>query len=208
MILFSSCKEKKIIYIAAHTAECQGVGPQQCMLIRESPDQEWEFFYDQIEGFAYEPGFEYEIEVEIETIKNPPADGSSLQYTLVETISKVRVQAEAFSDQKLEGDYEIIVLKDNVDLKNEKLTMHFDSTNATVSGFAGCNQYKSSYEIEKNTITLDFPITTRKACPDKMELEKSFMKSLSEVRTFQQDSGQLELRNEKGEAVITAISIE
>lgn len=46
--------------------------------------------YDPIEGFEYEQGYEYVIEVKIEHIENPPADGSSLKYSLIRVISKTK----------------------------------------------------------------------------------------------------------------------
>lgn len=93
-LILSSCKETKRIFIADHFADCTGVGSQKCMLIKESANDEWTLFYDQIEGFNYEEGFSYEIEVEINTISNPPADGSSLEYTLIKIISKEKTQSE------------------------------------------------------------------------------------------------------------------
>ncbi|WP_438710650.1 DUF4377 domain-containing protein [Aquimarina muelleri] len=88
LFLFSSCKETKTIYIAGSLADCVGVAPQKCMLYKENPTEDWLFFYDTIEGFEYEEGYVYEIEVTVTKIENPPADGSSLKYTLVKIVSK------------------------------------------------------------------------------------------------------------------------
>ncbi|MCZ7672694.1 MAG: DUF4377 domain-containing protein [Chloroflexi bacterium] len=52
------------------------------------------FFYNPIVGFTFEPGYEYELKVMVETVENPPADGSSLRYTLVEVVSKTAVTIE------------------------------------------------------------------------------------------------------------------
>ena len=46
-----------------------------------------------LEGFDYEEGFEYELEVQVDPVENPPADGSSLSYTLVEVIDKQSVSS-------------------------------------------------------------------------------------------------------------------
>ena len=53
---------------------------------------EYGLFYDQIEGFNYEEGYEYEIVVEVTKVENPPADASSLKYTLIEVVSKTPVE--------------------------------------------------------------------------------------------------------------------
>ncbi|MCJ7756678.1 MAG: DUF4377 domain-containing protein, partial [Gillisia sp.] len=44
----------------------------------------WLKFYNTIEGFDYQPGYIYDIKVLVEQVDNPPADGSSLKYTLQE----------------------------------------------------------------------------------------------------------------------------
>ena len=67
---------------------CEGEGPQECYQVKETPDGEWQLFYDEIEGFEWEPGYEYELLVNVYQVENPPAGGSSLRYELVEVVSK------------------------------------------------------------------------------------------------------------------------
>ncbi|MCG1036388.1 DUF4377 domain-containing protein [Polaribacter sp. DS7-9] len=59
---------------------------------------EWSNLYSSIDGFEYESGFIYDIEVSVEKISNPPADGSSLKYTLKEIISTEKVDDETTFD--------------------------------------------------------------------------------------------------------------
>ena len=66
--------QSKILIIADHVTDCVGVGPQTCMLVKESPEDEWTYFYDQIEGFNYEPGYTYELIVTEIKVDNPAAD--------------------------------------------------------------------------------------------------------------------------------------
>ena len=72
-----------ILHIDSKLVDCVGVGPQKCMLTRENPDTEWEMFYETIDGFEYQEGTQYVIEVTVTKVDNPPADASSLRYTLV-----------------------------------------------------------------------------------------------------------------------------
>lgn len=78
----------KTLYVNSRLVDCEGAGPQKCLQVRTSPDQEWELFYDRIQGFTFEPGHTYVLRVEETTVDDPPADASSLQYRLVETVSK------------------------------------------------------------------------------------------------------------------------
>ena len=87
--------EEKIIFVGPEKAECVGVGPMECYLVKENPDDEWQYFYDQIDGFEWEPGYTYELRVAIYPVENPPADASSLRYELVEVINKVETPVES-----------------------------------------------------------------------------------------------------------------
>lgn len=76
------------LFVAPQRVPCVGVGPQSCLRVREPSQAEWGLFYDSIEGFAFEPGFEYELRVRISRVKNPPADASSLAYRLIRLVRK------------------------------------------------------------------------------------------------------------------------
>lgn len=82
----NSSSETKILYVDSKLVDCVGVGPQQCMLIKENQDTEWEMFYDNIHGFDYQEGIQYKLHVTISQIENPPTDGSSLKYELIEIL--------------------------------------------------------------------------------------------------------------------------
>lgn len=75
------------LWIEPELVDCEGVGPQTCMQVAESADGPTELFYDGIEGFEHEAGTAYVVDVRIETVDDPPADGSSLRYVLVEVVS-------------------------------------------------------------------------------------------------------------------------
>lgn len=82
-------KTEKLI-IASEQGDCVGVVPMKCLLVKKEGKSEWEFFYNDIEGFNYEPGYEYVLEIKTEKIENPVADGSSLKYILVKEVSKTQ----------------------------------------------------------------------------------------------------------------------
>lgn len=76
------------LYVADHTAPCMGVAPMTCLVVREDPNAEWTFHYFGISGFDYEPGYFYHLRVEITPVDNPPIDGSSTSWRLVEIVDK------------------------------------------------------------------------------------------------------------------------
>jgi len=93
--LSSSCSRDTIrMTVASRQGDCVGVAPQKCLLVKEGNDPEWEFFYSSIEGFNYEPGYEYVLEVKKENRENPAADQSSIRYILVKEISKIQKESD------------------------------------------------------------------------------------------------------------------
>ena len=76
------------LFVNSNLVDCVGVAKQQCMLVKENLDDDWEFFYDAIEGFEFEQGFVYKLKIKVTEIKNPLADASSLKYSLVEILEK------------------------------------------------------------------------------------------------------------------------
>jgi hypothetical protein len=56
--------------------------------------ERWNFTLNEIEGFQYEWGYVYGLEVKKEEIENPVADGSSIKLTLIKVLSKEKVPAD------------------------------------------------------------------------------------------------------------------
>lgn len=80
--------ETKTLWVAHYRADCVGVGPQKCLLVKEEQYSPWQTFYGRIEGFDYVEGYAYELRVVEEEIDNPPADGSSIRVKLVEVVNR------------------------------------------------------------------------------------------------------------------------
>lgn len=78
----------RVLEIAPAKVDCYGVFLQECFQVREIGAAEWELLYEGIDGFSFDSGFSYVVRVERTTIKDPPADGSSYRWRLLELISK------------------------------------------------------------------------------------------------------------------------
>lgn len=76
------------MWIEPERVECVGVAPMECLQVAYSEGGEPEYFYDSIAGFDHQEGTAYVIDVQVTEVENPPADASSLNYTLVEVISE------------------------------------------------------------------------------------------------------------------------
>ena len=76
-----------------YTEECQGIILQQFYLVQEGDaigGTNWELFYDPILGFEFEAGYVYDLDVTVTKVDNPPADASSLKYSLNRIIQKIK----------------------------------------------------------------------------------------------------------------------
>lgn len=101
--VIESCQEKRAdtypkevsMRVNHYRQTCEGEGIFECLLVQEGNQigtKDWTLFYDEISGFQYEPGYVYTLKVNIDTVPNPPADGSSLRYSLIKLISKDKVK--------------------------------------------------------------------------------------------------------------------
>lgn len=102
VLFLGSCTEKgtvERVTVASDYADCVGVGPQLCLLIKFEGKSNWEYWYSGIDGFEYEPGYEYVLDVRKESLLEPrAADQSSIKYVLVKEISKTQKTSDDLPD--------------------------------------------------------------------------------------------------------------
>ncbi len=203
-------------FVGPELVECTGVGPQQCLQYKTNPDDEYSLFYDSIEGFEYEEGYEYELRVLVEPVQNPPADASALQYTLVETVSKTPATAAPETavgemmagGSTLEGVTWTLTSYAGADgaqvnvLPDSEANLTF--ADGQVSGTAGCNRFFGGYETDGGSLTIGQMGSTMMACPDDlMAQEAAVLAALGTVETYTISDGQLLLRDAAGQSVLS-----
>ena len=75
------------LFVNHYRVPCTGVGNQLCYLVKKDNASDWEFLYEGIDGFTYEWGKVYELQVEEVKIKKPAADQSPVSYKLIKIVS-------------------------------------------------------------------------------------------------------------------------
>jgi len=198
----STAVRETTFYVGAELVDCVGVAPMKCMLVKENPDDEYQFFYSQIEGFTFEPSYTYELRVRIEPVANAPADASSLKYTLLEVASKTPVEEGA----TLEGPtWQLTAVMDESGALNDtpagvEATALFEA--GWVGGSSGCNRYNASYTLDGDSLTIMPCPMTMMACPEpQMTVERQFMTALSATTAYQINGNQLILLNADSQTV-------
>jgi heat shock protein HslJ len=158
-----------------------GVAPQTCLQVKENLEDEYSLFYSTIEGFEFEPGFEYELLVNKQIVPNPPADASSFRWTLVEVVSKTPVAPAA----ELEGvTWQLIAYTD----QNGMLSMFGVESTITLQdgeagGLAGCNMFFAPYTLDGDQLTFGPAGSTMMACEERaMAQEQTFLANLEKSR--------------------------
>jgi heat shock protein HslJ len=106
--------------------------------------------------------------------------------------------------ERLPGSWMISSIQDNPVITNSKATLVFTEENK-LSGSASCNNISSSYSSQNNTLKIAPIATTRKMCaPTLMKQEATLLQSLSKVKRFQLQNGELSLFDQQGSLQLKA----
>lgn len=210
--------EEKTLYVGPELVDCVGVGPMQCMQVKEDPNGDYLLFYSPIEGFEFEPGNEYELRVRVETVPNPPADASSLRYFLIEQVSKTPVSSDLESATKenttmLEGTRWELVSLVNADGQTASVLpgseVFAEFKDGRVAGKGGCNNFFGGYTVDGTNLSISQLGSTMMACPEAlMRQEQAFFEALQSAATYAIDGDQLQIMNAAGETVLTMAAAE
>ena len=199
--MVDSQTQEMVLYVGPVLVDCEGEGPQKCTLVKEDPDGEYEFFYNQIEGFEHEEGFEYQLRVSTEPVENPPAGASSIKWTLIEVVDKqLSLEGNLWGLKSVAGsDGQMADV-----IPDSEVTAEFVA--GQVSGSAGCNRYFGSYELSGNSLTMAGPFgITEMFCASPsgvMEQESQYITTLQEAASYEIDGDQLQITNADGQTIL------
>ena len=199
--------EQKTIYVGPELVDCVGVARQKCMQVKENPEDEYTLFYDQIEGFEYEEGSEYQLIISEEQVEDPPADASSIKWTLVSVESKEPV---ADSDTvQLEGtDWLLNSYLNQEGEMVEPLAGTYTSAyfkDGQVNGKASCNGYFGGYQVEGNSISIGPLASTEMFCgnpPGVMDQEFAFLSAMGSAADYAIEGEQLFISDADGATIL------
>lgn len=208
LLVTFSCAKEKTLFVADHYADCVGSAPQKCLMVKENEGEDWQMFYDQIEGFNYEEGYFYELKVKVTPVKNPPADSSSLYYTLIKVVSKTKVeviptQAE-IGNNGLEGNWEVIEITGFENKTGVNPT--FSINENKINGKNGCNNFGGDIKIgEEGKLSISDLYQTKMFCMDEAALEMHFMEALRNTAGYKIENGNLFMIDATQKTVFKAV---
>ena len=76
--------------VAPERVPCRGEMEMLCLQVRAPGEDAWRRFYDPIEGFDWEEGVRYTLEVARRDVPDPPADASSYAWRLLRIVDEAR----------------------------------------------------------------------------------------------------------------------
>ena len=168
-----------VITVDKNTVDCGVMVSSLCLIVNG------ELFYGTIEGFEYEPGYVYRLEVkQIFREGDALINMSSWYYELVREISKeidtVDRNADISGTEWVWESYEQDGIRE-IPQKPDRFTLHFN-TDGTVSGTTDCNNYSGTYTVIDNSLTIGQLASTLMACMESQEA--LYQNLLSDIDSF------------------------
>ena len=189
------------IEVDSRLVDCIAVGPTKCLRVRDRDGEPWHLFYGQIEGFTFEPGYRYLLQVDEIPVPNPPADSSAIRTVLVEMVRKLAVEppADPFAG-KVWRLHHMEAGEGAAPFQPQAMmTLAVDTPAGRASGKGGCNRWFGSAVVEGPKLTLAGMGATMMSCPPKdMEEERAFLTALSRTAGYMVDEHGLTLTLQGG----------
>ena len=80
----------EVLTLGPYTMTCYGPFERDCLMEFNEEAGRWHFFYDGIEGFDFEPGYIYTLEVRLEDRGTEIQDVGRYSYHLIKLLDKVK----------------------------------------------------------------------------------------------------------------------
>lgn len=197
-LMSAAFSQRMIFYVADTKADCYGLSSSPCLQVKEKPGEPYALFYSGIDGFSYEEGYTYKLEVMRVKRERPLADGSAFAYYLIKVLNKER--SKNYSQRVIPIPDQVLLPLARIS-KNGKMEIvesraapdiSFDKRSGRISGKAGCNRYFGKILFDQARISISGVGSTQMACADS-ELESLYLKHLSAVNRYQLNGNNLQL---------------
>jgi len=199
LLFLTSCNSLKqnesIYWVNSSKKDCSGVGKMTCFQIQKSDtlnlNADWNLFYAPIDGFDYIPGFIYKLKIKETQVENPPADASSIKYTLVKVLEKKEDIRYSIHDiwilESIDG---VTIDKNNIEITPQ---IELNVSKMKVMGSNGCNRISGSIKkISDKNLEFSSLMETRKMCAQ-MEIPMQFSSALNKTKFYKKENQILKL---------------
>ena len=193
--------QERRLTVAPDPVPCADGTPGACLRVTDALGDSWITHLDAIEGFAYEPGFTYELLVEEPSRAAQIESAAPPRQRLVRVLSKEASGAQRRAQPENLGRPRWVLSAVEpsghaaADWASSGITAQFDVWGGRLSGFAGCNNYSAGLTVTGDRVQVSQPVSTRKACPSEtlMALEREYLERIARASAFVVTDDRLEL---------------
>lgn len=198
--------KEMIFWVNSTKVPCAGTASTHCLEVQKGEvldAEKWELFYNEIEGFAFNPGNIYKLKVKVEELdpKDIVADASTVKYTLIKILSKKQ-------DVTLRlHDIWVVTLLNGKELtfndEENRPRLELQISEKKIYGKGTCNTFFGTIKkVSATQLEISYKIgSTLMACP-KMEIEATFFATLPKVKTYKIANNNLMLFDTKNKEII------
>lgn len=186
----ASASQEMTLYVAEAMAACDAAGKTDCLMVRESLSTDFALFMDDIDGFVYEPGYEYELRVIRTDVERPQAGESAYTWVLLEVVTKSQVEGLGDAPMTLpaivgtEWAWVRTVSPDaTVEANGPERYAFLLSEDGTFQARLDCNNLSGTYSFDGDKLVLSPGPMTEVACAED-SLAEVFMEGLNASGTL------------------------
>ena len=191
---------ERLLVVGPAPLACPGSPPKTCLQVEASGDR-WTMAHDEVQGFAYQPGFRYEILVEEQSLARQASSMTVLHPTLIKVVNQQAVGTDDLPAAHGLGGraWQLLSVEpsehDAATWSASQITVEFHGDD-WLGGSSGCNRYFAGITVDGVDLGITPPVATRDTCaspPDVMALERAYLAVLAKVSSFTLDGDRLEL---------------
>jgi heat shock protein HslJ len=192
----SQSPAQRELTIAPAPVACAGTPPETCLRATEPEGDQWLMRFDEIDGFAYEPGFTWQVLVEEPPLNEELAVVPRLR--LVRVLSKEPAAGAAEPGPLGRGEWRLQSITP-ADAGAQAwsvsgITAAFD-VGGWVDGFAGCDRYLGALTVNGEKVTISAPATTHQLCAsDVASRQQIYLQELAKAQSYSVSGESLELK--------------
>jgi heat shock protein HslJ len=190
---------EKTLFVAPQTVECPGADSQQCLQIKENPEDEYQPTSASIEGFEFAPGYEYELRV----VEESTDSDTESQWRLIEVVSSTPLSSP-LNETQWELIRYISAQGQLADILAEtQVTLEF--ADGKLSGSAGCNSFFGDYASDASSLTIGSIGYTEMFCTSPegvMEQESAYLSALLDAASYTINGKNLTITSSDGETIL------
>jgi heat shock protein HslJ len=184
------------LIIAPAPVACAGAPASTCLSVSEPNGDTWLMRFDEIEGFAYEPGFTWQVLVEEPPVSEEQAVVPRLR--LVRVVSRQPAAGAAASGPLASSEWRLQSItpagSGSQAFSDSEITARFH-VDGWVDGFAGCDRYLAALAIDGEKATISAPATTQELCArEAAARQRTYLQELAKAMSYTVSGDSLELR--------------